>query len=92
MLERKPTLFSKNAAPVNPSDYMIADNISDTWTYENLDSTQFTRTLSEVASGPFAGSMERGNNDSGMVYELTGNVLINHILNKVMLSENEKDI
>ena len=72
-----------NAAPVIPSDYMIAGNVGDTWTYENLDSSQFTWTLSEVTSGPYTGYMERGNNDSGMVYELVNNVLTIHEWNKM---------
>ena len=33
---------------------MIAGNIGDTWTYENLDSTQFEWTLSEATFGLFA--------------------------------------
>lgn len=72
------TLFSAisvNAATVIPSDYMVAGSIGDTWTYENLDGTQLTWTLSEVTSGPNAGRLEKGNNDSGIVYDLTGNVL-----------------
>jgi len=70
------------AATVIPSDYMIAGDIGNTWTYANLDGSQFTWTLSEVASGPNAGLLERGNNDSGMVYDLTNNVLTIHELNK----------
>ena len=65
-----------------PSDYMIAGNIGDTWTYANLDGSQFTWTLSEVVSGPNAGLLERGNDDSGMVYDLTNNVLTIHEWNK----------
>ena len=38
--------ISANAATVIPSDYMIAGSIGDTWTYESLDSTQLTWTLS----------------------------------------------
>ena len=75
--------LSANAVTVIPSDYMIAGNIGDTWTYENLDSTQFTWTLSEVATGPYAGYMERGNNDTGMVYELVNDVLTIYEWNKV---------
>ena len=67
--------LSAIAAPVIPNDYMIAGEIGDTWTYENLDSSQFTWTLSEVTTGPNAGRLERGNNDSGIVYDIAGNVL-----------------
>ena len=74
--------LSIKAAPVIPSDYMIAGNIGDTWTYSNLDNSQFTWTLSEVISGPFAGFLERGNTDSGMVYELVNKILTIHELNK----------
>lgn len=74
--------ISANAETVIPSDYMIAGSIGDTWTYENLDSTQFTWTLSEITSGENAGFLERGNNDSGMVYDLTNDVLTIHELNK----------
>jgi len=62
---------------------MIAGEIGDTWTYENLDSTQFTWTLSDVTSGPYAGSIERGNVDSGMIYDLNSNVLTIRELHKV---------
>lgn len=61
---------------------MIAGDIGDTWTYENLDNTQFTWTLSEIVSGPNAGFLERGNINSGMVYDLTNDVLTIHELDK----------
>ena len=76
------TPLSANAVTVIPSDYMIAGGIGDTWTYENLDSSQFTWTLSEVTSGPNTGFFERGDSTSGMVYDLTNNVLTIHELNK----------
>lgn len=64
-----------SAATVIPSDYMIAGSAGDTWNYERLDGSLFTWTLSEVAAGPNAGRFERGNNDSGIVYDEAGNVL-----------------
>jgi hypothetical protein len=78
------SLFTLNssAAAVIPSDYMIAGNLGDTWTYANLESTQFTWTLSEVVTGPNTGLFERGNNNSGMVYDLTNDVLTIHEWNK----------
>lgn len=70
-------LFSSvsNAVLVTPSDYIIAGTVGDTWDYERLDGTQFTWTLSEVTSGINAGLFERGNNDSGIVYDQEGDVL-----------------
>jgi hypothetical protein len=70
-------LFSSisNAATVIPSDYMIAGSAGDTWNYQRLDNTLFTWTLSEVAAGPNSGRFERGNNDSGIVYDEAGDVL-----------------
>jgi hypothetical protein len=79
------TLFfitNTSSAVVIPSDHMIAGNIGDTWIYANLDGTQFTWTLSEVVSGSNTGLLERGNNVSGMVYDLTNNVLTIHEWNK----------
>ena len=61
---------------------MIAGNIGDTWTYENLDSTQFTWTLSEVATGANAGRFEIGNSTSGMVYDVASNELNVYEFNK----------
>lgn len=71
-----------NAASVIPSDYMVAGNVGDTWTYENLDTSQFTWTLSEITSGTYSGYFELGNADSGMVYDVTADVLTIHELNK----------
>ena len=75
--------LSANAANVIPSNYMIAGEIGDTWKYKTLDGDLFTWTLSEVASGPYAGLMERGRDvtgtdfdyTAGMIYDLTDNVL-----------------
>ena len=75
--------LSANAETIIPSDYMIAGSIGDTWAYEKLDSTQFTWTLSEVASGTNVGRLERGNIDSGMVYDLIDNVLTVYEWNKI---------
>ena len=63
------------AETVVPSNYMIAGKIGDTWEYERLDNSRFTWILSQVASGSNAGRFERGNINSGMVYDLAGNVL-----------------
>ena len=77
--------LSANAVTVIPSDYIIAGNIGDTWTYEKLDNTQFTWTLSEVTTGTNAGRLERGNNDSGMVYDVLGNILTVYESDKIAL-------
>lgn len=77
-------LFSPigNAASVIPGDYLIAGSAGDTWNYERLDSTLFTWTLSEVATGPNAGRFERGNNNSGIVYGQAGSDLSIYELDK----------
>jgi hypothetical protein len=77
------SVITAHATMVIPSDYMIAGNIGDTWTYENLDSTQFTWTLSQVDSGPYTGLFERGNENSGMIYDVTDNVLTIHEYDKM---------
>jgi hypothetical protein len=64
-----------DAATVMPSAYMAAGNIGDTWTYANLDSTQFTWTLSQVAAGPNIGRLRRGNNSTGIVYDVVNNAI-----------------
>jgi hypothetical protein len=71
-----------HAASVIPSNYMIAGSPGDTWNYERLDNTLFSWTLSEVVSGPNAGRLERGNNDSGVVYDQVGNILSIYELDK----------
>jgi len=71
-----------NAVTVIPSDYMIAGTVGDTWDYVRLNSFPFTLTLSVVAAGPNAGRFERGNIDTGMVYDQAGNVLSIYELDK----------
>ena len=70
--------LNTNAATVIPSDYMVGGNVGDTWTYENLDTSQFTLTLSEITSGPYSGYFELGNNVSSTVYDVTNDVLTIH--------------
>lgn len=76
------TFSANNIAAIIPGDYIVAGDLGDTWTYENIDQTQFTWTLSEVPSGPNAGLFERGDSSSGMVYEYANDVLTIHELNK----------
>lgn len=64
-----------NAATVIPSNYMVAGDIGDTWTYSTIDGTQLTWTLSEITSGTNAGRRQIGDDVSSMIYDLTGNVL-----------------
>ncbi len=64
-----------NAATVMPSAYLAAGDIGDTWTYANLDSTQFTWTLSSVTTGPNAGRLKRGNDSTGIVYDVVNNAV-----------------
>jgi len=75
-----------NAALITPSDYIVAGNIGDTWDYERLDGTQFTWTLSEVEAGVNAGRLERGNSDSGIVYDQAGNVVSIYEIDKNALN------
>jgi hypothetical protein len=83
--------LSANAVTVIPSDYMIAGQIGDIWEYQKLDDGLFTWTLSEVASGPYAGLKERGRDVSGtdfdytagMIYDLTDSVLTIHEWNNI---------
>lgn len=63
------------AETVIPSDYMIAGETDDTWTYVNIDGSHFTQIISVVNSGLNAGSFFRGNSNSGIVYDLTNSVL-----------------
>lgn len=67
-----------NAVTVTPSDYIIAGNIGDTWTYQDQDSALFTWTLSQIATGIHAGRFKRGNDDKGMIYDMTGTDLNIH--------------
>ena len=68
-----------------PSDYIVTGSVGDTWRYKHLDDTQFSWTLTKVVDGPNAGLFERGNNTSGLIYDLKNKVLSIHELDKVSI-------
>jgi len=64
-----------SAAPIMQSDYLVAGDIGDTWTYENIFGSQFTNSLSKIDSGVNAGRFNLGNGTNGILYDVINNAV-----------------
>ena len=63
------------ASTIMHVDYLPAGNVGDTWDYIDTDVMQFTWELTEITQGPNAGRLKLGNDSSGVVFDVSGNVV-----------------
>lgn len=58
------------------SDYLVAGEVGDTWTYEDILGNTFTHTLSQIDSGVHAGRFHVGNDTTtGIIYDVNNNAV-----------------